>query len=141
MTEIPVEAIKELRKRRSTLEADVYIYKCGEKYYAVNEQEDEIPKCRYSLCADCENFSIGCPKVRDGNRKKIENYPFLIKASEVISKDSSACRVIVFECKNFVKDKPREKGGLSKARRKLAYSYFGVENDEELSQVVANRRK
>lgn len=137
MEQINVSEIKSLRTERKQIEKETFILK-QDGVYALVEEEEELPfdKFTASLCADCSHLLEGiCPKVIDGNNKRIEKYPYIHLACEVISKKHAECRIIVLGCSMHQQDNPSSTDGAHEKRKNLALLYYGVDTLEEMYAI------
>lgn len=137
MEQINVSEIKSLRTERKQIEKETFILK-QDGVYALVEEEEELPfdKFTASLCADCSHLLEGiCPKVVDGNNKRIEKYLYINFACEVISKKDVECRIIVLGCSKYNQDNPSNPYDAYAKRRDLALLYYGVDTLEEMYAI------
>ena len=121
-------------KKNGTIEIIDYSSEAIEKL-----DKKRIHKCGESCINACPSK---CEKIRDYEKKDIEEYPFITEGYQAFGDDEKIIQFAVFECKNYQKAEDKiktieEKIKLINIRNSLILNYVEASTPEEAYKTLS----
>ena len=109
------------------------------------EELEKIKSLHVNPCATCDNaYTTKCEKIGDTSKKSIRDYDYITDGYQ-INKNGEVDNLIIFNCQNYVEDKPRKSNRcadeikrLNELKASIKILYFDAGSIEEADEIQYN---